>query len=248
MFNRIKCASNLAKQKCMQHENIETGLPWVVSQSIRHRMWRTAPKNKSKIFYVPEPKHEDPEEHEELKARYRVYRATMKAIRSKFYKDNQVFMETMTAGKSDEDIATEDREHIENLEINDKWNQAIALERKAFEEQRRLKEERKKLLYLYNEEKKRLKRQQRAEEIVQREMEASKTFITKENLDSVIEQALNSKQDYNFAIDPQGQRIGQGSEMEGENKGKPHSLKDLEDFDRNKQEWEKDFAHAPRKL
>ena len=42
--------------------------------------------------------------------------------------------------------------------------------------------------------------------------DASKSFITMENLDMEIEKLLNVYQDYNFAVNKQGSRISESSE------------------------------------
>lgn len=42
---------------------------------------------------------------------------------------------------------------------------------------------------------------------MKKEIEASSTFITPENIDEAIEKALNTVTDYNFAIDVSGEKI-----------------------------------------
>lgn len=46
-----------------------------------------------------------------------------------------------------------------------------------------------------------------AEEIVKKEKEASATFITEENIDEAIDNALNNTVDYNFAIYSNGEKL-----------------------------------------
>ncbi|KAI5741468.1 hypothetical protein M8J76_013926 [Diaphorina citri] len=85
--------------------------------------------------------------------------------------------------------------------INNEWNAEVAAER----EQRiaKMKEE-KILTILAEKEAKELKDKEeleRAELEIQAEIENSKTFITRDNIDEHIEKALSSHVDFNFAID-----------------------------------------------
>ena len=49
-----------------------------------------------------------------------------------------------------------------------------------------------------------------AEQMVQKEIERSKTYITRDNLDAVIEEALSTPVSYEFAIDKKGNVLTEG--------------------------------------
>uniref|UniRef100_A0A8D9AYY5 Small ribosomal subunit protein mS26 n=1 Tax=Cacopsylla melanoneura TaxID=428564 RepID=A0A8D9AYY5_9HEMI len=96
----------------------------------------------------------------------------------------------------------EDWEHSNNL--NAEWNAEVAAER----EQRLAIEKEEKVIQIVAEKEAKKQKEsedlERAEQAVQAEIENSKTFITRDNIDQYIEQALSSHIDYNFAIDKEG--------------------------------------------
>ena len=54
--------------------------------------------------------------------------------------------------------------------------------------------------------------------------EDSKAFVTQDNLDTEIEKLLNLREDYNFAVDRQGNRISADSEEKTGDAGSGGSL------------------------
>lgn len=50
-------------------------------------------------------------------------------------------------------------------------------------------------------------KQQEADEFVRQLKAEAKSFITRENIDQAIENALNNPVDYNFALTPNGEKI-----------------------------------------
>lgn len=70
-------------------------------------------------------------------------------------------------------------------------------------------------------EKKKIKEmKENIEEIVRKEKEQSKTFITAENIDAAIEQALANPVDYNFALISSGEKILGRDNIPGRDKNK----------------------------
>lgn len=114
----------------------------------------------------------------------------------------------------------EEAEFARCMQENEAWNHKISVERN----ERLLKEraqqaakirERLEAARVREEE-----RMERIEEIVRREKELAKTFITHENLETAIEQALANTVDYNFSIDLQG-NIYRGRTTLPDGKGTP---------------------------
>lgn len=102
--------------------------------------------------------------------------------------------------------ADEEAEFQRCLAINDLWNQEIAKKRnvRVEEENERRREE-----ILQNIENKKQREQailKEVEEKIKREQIAAKSYITRENIDQIIEQALANPIDFNFYIDLQGKR------------------------------------------
>lgn len=115
--------------------------------------------------------------------------------------------ETSTA---DHIVLTPEQEEAEFqrcVEINAAWNAKIAIER----EKRLAKEREEKVAYVQERlDARRVReeeRRERADERVRFEIEQSKSFITRENLDAAIETALANPVDHNFAIDLAGNMI-----------------------------------------
>lgn len=98
----------------------------------------------------------------------------------------------------------EEAEFLKCVDINATWNAKIAKER----DQRLAKEREEKVAYVQERlEARQLREEERREQAnlrVLREIESSKTFITRENLDAAIETALANPVDHNFAIDLAG--------------------------------------------
>lgn len=106
----------------------------------------------------------------------------------------------------------EEAEFEKCLEINAKWNAEIAQIR-----EKRIEAEREQR-FIYIQERLQLQDQKQAEmqakfeESVKKQKELAPTFITRENIDKAIENALAGKADYTFAIDLQGNIIKKESE------------------------------------
>ncbi|GLH01075.1 Probable 28S ribosomal protein S26, mitochondrial [Gryllus bimaculatus] len=173
----------------------------VCKQSVR---WRRKPPGtplaKSKLFRIP-PRPQVPEEERiELFRLTTNYNTFIKSVREFLREEVQ-----SAAGKEQlADAVSMDDDLIRCKEINDKWNAEVALirEKRLLHE----KEEKLNLISKRLEERKTRERNRVAEinELVRMEKEKEKYYITSENIDEAIENALRGEVDYNFAIDVKG--------------------------------------------
>lgn len=175
----------------------------VCFQLVRWRKRRWEPVNAAKEWHVREPTPIDPDEWAELKVRYNIYRTHRRAIKQHLWKG---LLEQVEVDKLDKHGGEGDPEFTEALEINRKWNEAIRPEREAWIHQQDLAKEDNRLEMLIDIEQQTEAMKKMAEEQVQiTKMEAS-TFISADDLDDAIERALNTRNNYEFAIDLQGNR------------------------------------------
>lgn len=168
--------------------------------------WRRKPRwlpvAKSKMFRIPQRPVTNTEETEEMKRLYSNYKTQIKSLRRYLtYKHCTRFMQ-----KSDSQLQQKlfEEDFVLSNKLNDEWNAECKLIR-----ERRIEENIQKDVEIAKKNlEERLKinstKLEEAEEIVRREKDASKTFVTPENLDAVIEQALANPVDYNFSIDLNG--------------------------------------------
>lgn len=160
---------------------------------------------KSKIFRVPKRPQIPQEETEEIKRLWNNYRTQIKSLRT-YFTDKYCVSNLATSDPEQQKIIfEEDFERCSKL--NDKWNaeQRLVREKQAAERLAVELESARNIVANYHEEQS--KKLEQIEDIVQREIEASKSFITVETLDAAIEHALANPVDYNFAIDLEGNRI-----------------------------------------
>ncbi|XP_038070526.1 28S ribosomal protein S26, mitochondrial-like [Patiria miniata] len=174
-------------------------------QCVRWRKKRTDPKAKSKLDYKRIPTPIDPWEYEFLTTKTPHYRTILRAMR-KMFKEEQAQKSTETAegGSAEERAQMERQEHLSLLE----WNEQENARTRAIREERlhlelREKEEKKlgKMLEMEEE------RRRTLEELairVRQEKEASKSYITMDNVEQAIENALADSKEYNFTIDKRG--------------------------------------------
>lgn len=116
--------------------------------------------------------------------------------------------------------ADEEAEFQRCSSINEQWNLEISKKRDArvsAENAERRAHIQKTLIYKAEKAK---QVTEQVDEIVRKQKEASKTFITRDNVDKAIEEALANPTDYNFSIDLQGtmykgsDRPGKATEVE----------------------------------
>ncbi|CAI9716992.1 28S ribosomal protein S26, mitochondrial [Octopus vulgaris] len=188
------CATRILKQELTSLTH-PTGQFGPLIQSVRWAKSRFKPIAKSKQFYVREPTPQDPEEHKRLKFLNNEYSTHLRALRTHFLKEITERPKRTQTQNTSEDLR-------QLLLENDKWNAQVAQEREA--DMARLAEfdAEKKKLRSERYQQYRLDRMIKAEEKFLAELE--NPFISLEDLDKEIAHAIDSKVNYNFAIDKKG--------------------------------------------
>ncbi|XP_049506025.1 28S ribosomal protein S26, mitochondrial [Panthera uncia] len=180
--------------------------PWApLLQPVRGRKTRYDPPAKSKLGRVTTPPAVDPVEFFVLTERYRQYRQTVRALRLEFVSEVRKKMHEARAGVLAERKALQEATEHRDLMA---WNQA---ENQRLHELRlaRLRQEAQEQEQRQAEEKARRAREAQAwaqlkeQEALQLQEEA-KNFITRENLEARVEEALDSPKSYNWAITREG--------------------------------------------
>ncbi|XP_037667706.1 28S ribosomal protein S26, mitochondrial isoform X1 [Choloepus didactylus] len=171
----------------------------------RGRKTRHDPPAKSKVGYVKPLPTVDPAEFFVLAERYREYRQTVGALRLQFVAEVRKKVHDARAGVLAERKALEDAaEHRELMAWNQAENQRLHELRIARLQQEAREQEQRKA-----EEKACQAREAQAwvqlkeQEVLQLQEEA-KNFITRENLDARVEEALDSPKSYNWALTREG--------------------------------------------
>ncbi|CAK9807628.1 Probable 28S ribosomal protein S26, mitochondrial [Anthophora quadrimaculata] len=171
-------------------------------QSVRWKkkpIW--LPLAKSKLYKIPPTPVPRPEEYEELKRLHNNYKTLMKSLRQFFVdyeaKRAQIFSEKVLKHNAEEDFKI-------CSYINDKWNKEVATlreQRLAEERELRVKEIKMKV-----EEKaeRDLNIQERVDAEIRKAKEEVATFITRDNIDEAIKNALETIVNHNVAIDSNG--------------------------------------------
>ncbi|XP_004082839.1 28S ribosomal protein S26, mitochondrial [Oryzias latipes] len=182
----------------------------VLVESVRGRKSRGDPVAKSKEGRIKVPPPVDPKEMVVLKERFTEYQLILRALRLEFKEEvlRKKFEEE--TGSLAEERARQDAEEHRTLML---WNQEENLRllkarvlriQKEEEEAQRTKMEAVMKLELQQDEFIKQKEQQ----VLQLQEEA-KNFITMENLDQRIEEALDHPKNYNFAVDREGRVVRQ---------------------------------------
>lgn len=181
-------------------------LPSLYQLNVR---WATKPRwvptAKTKVFRVSPRLVLPPEEEAEIKRLRRIYSTKMKSIK-------QLFNEVYRANETGEEVIKKFEQEKEDdwkrcMELNDKWNQEVAIERTQRDAERleMEMEAAREEMRIYDEEEK--KRLAELEKIIRQEKEAAKHFITEHNIDETIERIFNSPpHSFNFAIDRDGRK------------------------------------------
>lgn len=171
----------------------------------RGRKTRHDPPAKSKAGRVATPPAVDPTEFFVLTERYRQYRQTVRALRLEFMSEVRKKLHEARAGVQAERKAQEDAaEHRELMAWNQAENQRLhelrlaRLRQEALEQERRQAEE-----AVLQAREAQAWAQLKEQEVLQLQEEA-KTFITRENLEARVEEALDSPKSYNWAITREG--------------------------------------------
>ncbi|KHJ46636.1 hypothetical protein D918_02952 [Trichuris suis] len=160
------------------------------------------PLAKSKLYRVMHIPWQDPEEVKEMLWRRHAYNCAVKSIRE-YYRECLAGMqsESMASASYQDEIA---KEFKALLEENDALNeqQADRREAQAAEKRRKMEEEVVAMVDKHVEET--LAELAKREKEVLEWIEKSKNFVTLDNMDEMIEQALESPVDFNYAMDAKG--------------------------------------------
>ncbi|XP_030765295.1 probable 28S ribosomal protein S26, mitochondrial [Sitophilus oryzae] len=195
---------------------------YVNLQSIRWRKPRCVPTAKSKRFRVPQTPILPEDEQIEIKRLFNNYRNHLKSVRRYLINKHSKIEETTHDPEELLKIINQDFERCSA--INDKWN----AEQKILREQRIAKQLEDDIKFAKQRIELELEKEQqsleRVEEIVRKQKEASVDFITAENIDKAIDQALAQETDYNFAVDINGEKL-HGRETRPEKSEKKVALK-----------------------
>ncbi|XP_027478208.1 28S ribosomal protein S26, mitochondrial [Zalophus californianus] len=181
------------------------GPPAQLLLPVRGRKTRQDPPAKSKVGRVATPPAVDPVEFFLLTERYRQYRQTVRALRLEFVSEVRKKVHEARAGVLAERKAVQDAtEHRDLMAWNQGENQRLHELRLA-----RLRQEARELEQRQAEEKAQRAREAEAwaqlkeQEVLQLQEEA-KNFITRENLEARVEEALDSPKSYNWAVTREG--------------------------------------------
>lgn len=163
---------------------------------------RWLPVAKSKMFRIPERPKIPENERNELKRLHDRYNTHMRAVRKYFAQEFRESSATSLAALLE--TKDEEEKHLLCMKENEEWNKQVALLR----EQRliKLQEARqesilaKKVAF----EERQKEWLEKAEQLVREEKERAKFYITADNIDEAIEEALASPVDHNYAIDLEG--------------------------------------------
>ncbi|XP_018521747.1 28S ribosomal protein S26, mitochondrial [Lates calcarifer] len=182
----------------------------VLVEAVRGRKSRTDPKAKSKEGRIKVPPPVDPVEMVVLKERYTEYQLIMRALRLEFKEEVlRKKYEEETGSQAEERARQEAEEHRALMAWNDQENLRLLKIRMMRIQREEEEAERKKIEAV-------LKREQEHQEFIKEKekeilqlQEDAKHFITMENLDQRIEEALDNPMNYNFAIDKEGRVVKQ---------------------------------------
>ncbi|CAJ1074623.1 S ribosomal protein S26%2C mitochondrial [Xyrichtys novacula] len=182
----------------------------VLVEAVRGRKSRTDPVAKSKVGRIKVPPPVDPEEMVALNERYSEYQLIMRALRLEF-------KEEVLRRKYEEEIGSlaaekavqEEEEHRILMAWNNQENQRLLQIRVLRIQKEQEEAERKQLEAAVQREQEQQEHIKEKEREILQLQEDAKNFITLENLDQRIEEALDNPKNYNFAIDKQGRVVKQ---------------------------------------
>lgn len=182
----------------------------VIVEAVRGRKSRGDPVAKSKEGRTKVPPPVDPEEMVVLKERYSQYQLIMRALRLEFKEEMlRKKYEEETGSLAEERARQEAEEHRSLMAFNNEENLRMLKLRVMRVQKEKEEAERKQLEAV-------LQREQEQQELIKQKeidvlklQEEAKNFITLENLDQRIEEALDNPKNYNFAIDKKGSVVKQ---------------------------------------
>ncbi|XP_017296320.1 28S ribosomal protein S26, mitochondrial [Kryptolebias marmoratus] len=177
-------------------------------EAVRGRKSRADPVAKSKEGRMKVPPPVDPVEMVVLHERYTEYQLILRALRLEFKEELlRRKYEEETGSQAEEKAKQESEEHCGLMAWNNQENLHLLKARVArIQKEKEEAECRKMEAALQCEQKQQELLKQKEKEILQLQEDA-KNFITLENLDQRIEDALDNPQNYNFAVDKEGRVV-----------------------------------------
>ncbi|XP_047467718.1 28S ribosomal protein S26, mitochondrial [Mugil cephalus] len=182
----------------------------VLVEAVRGRKSRGDPVAKSKEGRIKVPPPVDPVEMVVMKERFSEYQLMMTALRMAFKEEVlRKKYEEETGSRAEERARQEAEEHRRLMAWNNEENQrllTLRMQRVQKEEEEAQQKRLEAALKLDQEKEELIKEKEK--EILQLQ-EDVKNFITLENLDQRIEEALDNPKNYNFALDKEGRVVKQ---------------------------------------
>ncbi|KAM7376334.1 hypothetical protein PAMP_006075 [Pampus punctatissimus] len=182
----------------------------VLVEAVRGRKSRTDPVAKSKQGRIKVPPPIDPVEMVVLKERYSEYMLIMRALRLEFKEEVlRKKYEEETGSLVAEKVRQEAQEHSALMAWNNQENlRLLKLRILRIQEETEEAERKKQEAAIEREREQQEFIREKEKEILQLQ-EDVKNFITLDNLDQRIEEALDNPKNYNFAIDKEGRVVHQ---------------------------------------
>ncbi|XP_014903153.1 small ribosomal subunit protein mS26 [Poecilia latipinna] len=180
----------------------------VLVEAVRGRKSRSDPVAKSKEGRIKVPVSVDPVEMVVLKERYSEYKLIMRALRMEFKEGvlRKKYEEEM-GSQAELRARQEEEEHRALMDWNNQENLRILKARIIRIQQEEEEAERKKTEAAIQREQEQQEFIRQKEEEILKLQEEAKNFVTLENLDQRIEEALDNPKNYNFAIDKEGKVV-----------------------------------------
>ncbi|XP_035529438.1 28S ribosomal protein S26, mitochondrial [Morone saxatilis] len=180
----------------------------VLVEAVRGRKSRTDPVAKSKVGRIKVPSSVDPVEMVVLKERYSEYQLLMSALRLEFKEEVlQRKYEEETGSLAEERARQEVEEHRALMDWNDRENLRLLKLRILRVQKEKEEAERKQLEAAIKQEQEQQEYIKEKEREILQLQEEAKNFITLENLDQRIEEALDNPKNYNFALNKEGRVV-----------------------------------------
>ncbi|XP_059209825.1 28S ribosomal protein S26, mitochondrial [Centropristis striata] len=178
----------------------------VLVEAVRGRKSRTDPVAKSKEGRIKVPPPVDPVEMVVLKERFTEYQLILRALRLEFKEEvlRKKYEQEM-GSMAEERARKEAKEHQALMAFNNQENQRLLQLRILRIQNEKEEAERKKVEAAIQREQEQQEFIKEKEKEILKLQEDVKNFITLENLDERIEEALDKPKNYNFAINKKGQ-------------------------------------------
>ncbi|XP_008313474.1 small ribosomal subunit protein mS26 [Cynoglossus semilaevis] len=182
----------------------------VLVESVRGRKSRNDPVAKSKVGRIKVPPPVDPVEMVVLKERYTEYKLIMNALRMEFREEVlRKKYEEEVGSQAEERAKQEAEEHRALMEFNNQEKVRILKLRISRFQKEKVEAEQKMLAESLKQEQELQESIKESEMVILQLQEDVKNFITLENVDQRIEEALDNPKNYNFAINKEGKVIKQ---------------------------------------